>query len=133
MLFLISFLVFGIVFAAVDAVWLLSTANMYKNKLSHIMRDKPNFVAAVVFYLIYVFGVNYFALYPAVSDHDFSGGLLTAAILAFVAYATYDLTNLSTIKKWPIRITIIDMIWGTFGTTLSVAGAYMICVHIFGL
>lgn len=133
MLFIISFVTFGIVFALIDAVWLTASAKLYRDKLSHVMRDKPNLIAAVVFYIIYVFGVTYFGLHPAVEAHNIGAGLLGAGLLAFIAYATYDLTNLATIKKWPVRIVIIDMIWGTLATTVSTGIAYIICVHIFGL
>ena len=77
------------------------------------MADKPNFIAALIFYLIFLVGLVYFVINPAIVDQDINKLLISAALFGFITYATYDLTNLATLKEWPIKVTIIDLLWGT--------------------
>jgi uncharacterized membrane protein len=102
-----------LVFIACDLLWIGVIAQpMYQQGIGHLMTDRPNLLAAIVFYLIYPAGLLY--LVPAIH----SGGanwrmiLLPAAILGFVAYATYDLSNLATLKDWPVLMSLADMVWG---------------------
>lgn len=110
-----------IVFFIIDIIWLgLIAKNMYKRELGYIMSDKPNWLAAVVFYLIFIFGLTYFVVYPGLESGRLVLTVVNGMILGFVAYATYDLTNLATLKDWPLIITVVDLIWGTFlGGTVS--------------
>ncbi|MFO7969058.1 MAG: DUF2177 family protein [Bacillota bacterium] len=119
-----------VVFLVIDAIWLgLVAKNFYKNNIGHLMADKPNFIAAGVFYLIFIFGVVFF-IYQGVVDENLPKALLAGAIFGFMAYATYDLTNLATLKDWPINVTIIDLIWGTFlSSTMTIATYFL--YHIF--
>jgi uncharacterized membrane protein len=103
-----------IVFFVIDIIWLgLIAKNMYKQELGYIMSDKPNWLAALVFYLIFIFGLTYFVIYPGLESGRLIMTVVNGMILGFVAYATYDLTNLATLEGWPFRITVIDLIWGT--------------------
>ncbi|MEN9622209.1 MAG: hypothetical protein RLZZ67_643 [Candidatus Parcubacteria bacterium] len=103
--------------AVIDAVWLFSTGAQYKKWLGHLFADTVNFVPAIIFYLIYTFGVVFFVVSPAVKN---STGLLTVllsgAILGLVAYGTYDLTNHATMRDWPLVVTLLDMAWGALLT-----------------
>lgn len=109
------------VFFAIDMVWLgLVASNFYKSQLGSLMGD-INWTAAIIFYLIFLVGLTFFAIYPAALKNS----LITAAILGglfgFFTYATYDLTNLATLKNWPLSVTIVDMVWGTvLGAVVSV-------------
>lgn len=102
--------------AVIDAAWLgLIASGLYKKHLGFILADKPNWLAAVAFYLIFVMGITVFIVYPGWKNSDglMKIGLL-GALFGLVTYATYDLTNLATLKNWPLSITLIDLMWGTF-------------------
>jgi uncharacterized membrane protein len=116
--FFLHYLLVAGLFAVIDAVWISVIANkFYKKQLGGLLKDKPNFVPAVLFYIISVFGIVIFAVNPALGRGSFNYALEHGALLGLVTYATYDLTNDSTLKKWPRAITIVDMIWGTLVTT----------------
>ena len=95
--------------------------SMYREGIGHLMAPSANVPAAVAFYLIYVFGLMWFGVAP----HSLEPGVLkaagSAAMFGFLAYATYDLTNLATLREWPLRVTLADMLWGPFVS--AVAGA----------
>jgi uncharacterized membrane protein len=125
------FLYYGIalvVFMVIDLIWLGFIAkDLYSKYLGYLMADKVNWVSAVVFYLIFIGGILYFVLYPSFLDKNIINLIIRAALFGFITYATYDLTNLATIKDWPIQITIIDLIWGTtLSTSVSVISYFII-------
>ncbi|RYX78329.1 DUF2177 family protein [bacterium] len=122
----ISFILFAIIFGIIDAIWLKSTSKLYAAELGHLMRAKPNFVAAIIFYVIYVAGVTHFSLTPGIENKSVWAAVMPAAALGFVAYATYDLTNLATLKGWSIKIVIIDIIWGVIATSTAVVLTYYV-------
>jgi uncharacterized membrane protein len=100
-------------FFALDMVWLgVISKNYYKEKLGFILSENPNWVAAIVFYLLFIAGIIFFAINPGIKANNWQVALLNGAVLGALCYATYDLTNMATIAKWPIEIVIIDIIWG---------------------
>jgi len=100
-------------FFAIDMVWLgVISKNYYKQKLGFILSENPNWAAAIVFYLLFIAGIIFFAINPGLKANDWQVALLNGAVLGALCYATYDLTNMATIAKWPIEIVIIDIIWG---------------------
>lgn len=111
-----------VVFLVIDLIWLgLVAKNLYKQKLGFIMSAKPNWIAALIFYLIFIAGLLFFVINPAIENNSWTYALFAGMFLGFLNYATYDLTNLATLKDWPLKITIIDLIWGTFlGGSVSV-------------
>lgn len=112
-----------IAFVVIDAIWLLFISkNLYQNEIGHLMADKAKLIPAIIFYLIFLVGLVYFVINPAVQNKDVTKLLLSAALFGLITYATYDLTNLATLKDWPLKITVIDLIWGT---TLSTAVSYI--------
>lgn len=113
MQYIYSYLISVFVFFLADMVWLGKIAkNMYADKLGYLL-GPVNWVAAVIFYLLFLVGLNYFAITPAIKNNSFNLALLNGAFFGFITYATYDLTNLATVKDWPLSITLIDMAWGT--------------------
>ena len=115
----------GLTFAAIDFVWLTTmTDRLYKPVLGPIMADKPDMKAAVAFYLISIAGTVFLAIAPALKEGNWTRAAINGAVLGFVAYATYDLTNQATLAVWQTRLTIIDLIWGTTLTMLSATGGY---------
>lgn len=113
------------VFFAIDMVWLgLVASNFYKSQLGSLMGD-INWTAAIIFYLVFLVGLTYFAIYPAAIKNSLMTAAMLGALFGFFTYATYDLTNLATLKNWPLSVTIVDMVWGTvLGATVSVVTLY---------
>lgn len=101
------------VFLAIDGLWLtLIAKNFYAKHLGYLMSKTPNLAAAGIFYLIYIVAMLVFVLVPAIEKKSLIQAITMGALFGFSAYATYDLTNLATIKDWPLLITIVDLIWG---------------------
>ena len=118
----LKFLVVLVVFFAIDIIWLGFVAkNIYQQYLGFIMAPSVNWVAAITFYILFIIGLMYFVLLPALDNNSLMQAILVGAFFGFITYATYDLTNLATLKDWPITITIIDLIWGTV-LSASVSG-----------
>ncbi|WP_332678088.1 DUF2177 family protein [Brevundimonas sp.] len=116
----------GLTFAAFDAVWLTTmTSRLYKPALGPILAEKPDMKAAVAFYLVSIAGTVFLAVEPALREGAWQRAALNGAVLGFVAYATYDLTNQATLNVWSTRVTIIDIAWGTVLTTVSALGGYL--------
>ena len=101
------------VFFAIDMVWLgFVASNFYKSRLGDLM-GPINWPAAIIFYLVFLVGLTYFAIYPAAMKGSVVTALTLGALFGFFTYATYDLTNLATLRDWPLSVSIVDMIWGT--------------------
>jgi uncharacterized membrane protein len=101
-------------FLAIDMVWLVLVAqSFYQSQLGYLMAPSPNFLAAGIFYLLFVAGILVFVVVPGLEKNSLVATLLRAAFFGLVTYATYDLTNLATVKNWPILITVVDLAWGT--------------------
>jgi len=101
-------------FFAIDMVWLgLVARTFYQQHLSYLMTPNPNWFVAIIFYLLFVAGILVFVVLPGLRVNSLKTTLLRAALFGLIAYATYDLTNLATLKDWPILLSVVDMIWGT--------------------
>lgn len=110
------------VFIVIDLIWLgVIASKLYRKYLGFIMADKFNMPAALLFYLIFVGGIVFFVINPALANQSLAYAIGAGAFFGFIAYATYDLTNLATLKNWPVLITFIDLIWGSF-VSASVGG-----------
>lgn len=116
-----------VAFLAIDGVWLGVVArNLYSKYLGYLMTPKTVWPAAILFYLLYVVGVLVFAVLPGLQAGSLGRAALLGALLGLIAYATYDLTNLATVKEWPVLITVIDLIWGTVLTAAVSAVGFLI-------
>lgn len=110
----------AIVMAALDFAWLSTMVEpFYRRHLVGVLADVPNMAAAVAFYLIYVAGILIFAVRPALVNGDWKTAALYGALFGFFTYSTYDLTNLATLKIWSLRVSLIDMAFGTVLTATS--------------
>jgi uncharacterized membrane protein len=115
----------GVIMGAIDSVWLSIVANkFYKSQIGQLLLERPNMAAAVLFYVIYVIGVVAFVLLPALEKNSWQHALGYGALFGLVAYATYDLTNLATLKDWPVKLVVVDLIWGAVLTAAVAALAY---------
>jgi len=100
-------------FLAIDLLWLgVVGRGLYQKHLGFLLSPKPNWAAAFAFYLLFIVGVLVFAVVPGLQAGSPGKALLLGALFGLISYATYDLTNLATVKDWPLPITIIDMVWG---------------------
>ena len=117
----------AITFFIVDMLWLgLIAKNLYRDNLKSLLAEDFNRIAAFSFYALFIVGILIFAVLPALKDGNFSKALIFGALFGFFTYATYDLTNLSTLKNWPLNLTFIDIAWGTFLTATVASAGYFI-------
>lgn len=123
-----SYLLTFIVFLMVDLLWLgVIAKNLYQKYLGDFLSEKVNWTAAFIFYLIFVAGISIFVVYPAVNKGSVFNAILMGALFGFFTYATYDLTNLATLKDWPLPIVFIDIVWGTvLSAIVSFSGFYIV-------
>lgn len=122
----------ALVLLALDMLWLkLAMGPLYQRTLGPILLDPPAIAPAAAFYLLYIAGVVFFAIRPAVESGDWRQALLRGAALGLLAYGTYDLTNLTTLKAWSLRLSLMDMAWGTFltATAASVSTAITLALE----
>ena len=116
-----------VVFFAVDLVWLgLVARSFYQKQIGFLMAPATNWVAAIIFYLLFIFGLLFFVVLPGLREGSLGVTLLRAALYGLITYATYDLTNLATLKDWPITMTIVDIAWGTFLSTVVSLASFWI-------
>lgn len=119
--YLAGYAAVAVVMVALDMLWLgVIAKSMYQEAIGHLMADKPRVAAAGVFYVVYALGLVVFVLAPYADEPLWGRTLLLGALFGFVAYATYDLSNLATLKNWPVKLTLIDLCWGS---VLSVVAA----------
>ncbi|MBL8031194.1 MAG: DUF2177 family protein [Candidatus Doudnabacteria bacterium] len=101
------------VFFVIDMVWLgLVAKNFYRSQIGGLMKSDVNWLAAVIFYLIFIVGLVVFVVQPAMAKGSWVHALVFGALFGLVCYATYDLTNLAVAKDWPLLVTVVDLIWG---------------------
>ena len=125
--YIIAYIATVIVFFAIDFIWLGFVAkDFYQDQMGSLMKEQFNMPVAAGFYLLYVIGIVYFAVMPAFNDGTWTLALINGALFGFLAYATYDLTNLAVLRNWPVTVTIVDMAWGTFITAASATGGFFI-------
>lgn len=104
-----------LVFFVVDLIWLgLVAKRLYQKEIGQLLKPDVNWVAAMVFYAFFIAGLVIFVLMPGVDANSLSRVMLLGAFFGLVTYATYDLTNLATLKDFTLKITLIDLTWGTF-------------------
>ena len=110
-----------ILFLVIDLIWLgLIAKNLYQNQIGTLLKTNTNWTAAIIFYLLFIGGLVFFAIQPSITSATLWKAMLYGALFGFMTYATYDLTNLATLEGWPIQITVIDLIWGSFlGASVS--------------
>jgi len=115
------------VFFLIDMVWLGVVARaLYRKHLGFLLSPNPNWIAAILFYLLWVAGLLVFAIVPGLQAVSIKKALLLGAFFGLLTYATYDLTNQATVKDWPFIITVVDLLWGTTLATLVTAAGFYI-------
>ncbi|QSE96478.1 DUF2177 family protein [Fulvivirga lutea] len=124
---ILSYLLTTIVFFAIDLLWLgIIAKDLYNRLLGNFLAPNVNWTAAIIFYLLFIIGIFIFAIFPAIEKESAWKAILLGALFGFFTYATYDLTNLATLKDWPLKIVFIDIAWGIILTaSVSVSGYYI--------
>lgn len=126
-MYLIAYSAALVALAVVDGLWLSwAGKNIFEPAMGPILAEKTNYVPAVIFYLLYPLGILLFAVMPALRESHFPTALLYGAAFGFFVYMTYDMTNMATLKVWPLHFVLIDIAWGTFVTALSASAAYLV-------
>ena len=130
-MFITLYLIALPVFLAIDMVWLILVAkNFYAQQIGLLMKTEINWPAAIIFYLLFIVGLVVFVIAPALEKNSWSHALMYGALFGLVTYATYDLTNLATMKNWPVLITVVDLAWGvTVAASVSII-TYLIATKI---
>lgn len=101
------------VFFAIDMIWLgFAARNFYRENIGQLLKDNVNWTAAIIFYLMFIAGLILFVISPAIEKSSWTYALIYGALFGLITYATYDLTNLATLKDWSLPVVIVDMIWG---------------------
>ena len=114
MVILKTYLIAFAVFLIIDLLWLgVIAKSFYFRHLEPFFAERINWPAAFIFYILFVAGILIFAVMPAVEKQSLPRAVVYGALFGFFTYATYDLTNLATLRNWPIIIVIVDILWGT--------------------
>lgn len=119
------------VFFAIDMLWIGFVArNFYRNQIGFLMKSDPNWTAAIVFYLLFIVGLVLFVIAPAIEKNSWMHALLFGALFGLITYGTYDLTNLATLKDWPILVSVVDLVWGAALAASVSTATYLIARKI---
>ena len=111
------------IFVVLDGIWLgLVAKSFYRNQIGFLMKSEINWMAAIAFYLLFIVGLVLFVITPAMEKNSWVHALVLGALFGLITYATYDLSNLATLKDWPLLVTVVDLAWGaTLAASVSTA------------
>lgn len=132
MQYLVAYVGAAVVFGALDALWLgWAGSRIYRPALGDLLAPQFRVAPALVFYALYLGGIVWFAVRPGLSQ-GLGAAALNGAILGGMCYMTYDLTSQAVLARWPVHLTVIDMLWGTFATTVAAVAATWIALRFAG-
>lgn len=123
-----TYLIALITFLIIDIVWLgFISRNLYQEKIGGLLKADVSWTAAIVFYLLFIVGIVFFVIQPALAKESWRYALFAGGFFGMITYATYDMTNLATLKNWSLLITIVDIVWGTVlcGLTSLITFSFM--------
>ena len=124
------YVVTAIFFFAIDILWLgVIAKNFYNRHLGRFFRERVNWTAASIFYSLYILGIMIFAILPGISLASLGRTVILGVLYGLFTYATYDLTNLATLKDWPVKIVVVDILWGMLLCGLVSAGGFLFAVR----
>lgn len=120
------YLITLVIFFIIDLTWLgLVAKKFYNSQIGFLMKSNINWAAAIIFYLLFIGGLIFFVINPALAKESLKYAVLVGGFFGLLTYATYDLTNLATLKDWPITLTIVDLVWGTSLSALTSGVSYI--------
>jgi uncharacterized membrane protein len=130
-MFLKLYLIVLPIFFAFDMIWLgIISKKFYAEQLGFLMKPNINWIAAISFYLLFIAGLVIFVVSPALTKHSWIHAALLGALFGLVTYATYDLTNLATVKDWPLLVTFVDLAWGAILSASVATLSYFIATKL---
>lgn len=125
--YILIYIITFVIFLAIDLVWLnIIAKNLYQKEIGTLLLKNPNLLPALLFYLLFIFCLLLIIVIPGIKDGNLIRTILYASVFGLTTYATYDLTNLATLDGWNLKITIIDLIWGTSISTVTAYLGYII-------
>ncbi len=131
MRYLVAYGVTAVVFLGLDALWLgVIGLGMYRRELAGLLLDQPNLPVAALFYLLFVLGIVLLVVVPALNGGGWTSALWMGAVLGLVAYGTYDITNLATLRNWSLVVTLADLAWGTALTAVAATAGTLAVVAL---
>ena len=121
------------IFFLIDLVWLGFVArDFYRGQIGSLMADPIVWWAAILFYLLSIAGIIFFAVMPAIDARSWTKALTLGAAFGFFTYMTYDLTNVSTIQGWSVRLAVVDIAWGTVLSATVATLSYLLGTRVLG-
>ncbi len=127
--YILIYLTSTLIFFAIDMTWLGFVAkNFYRKHIGYLLSDTVVWPVAISFYLLFLIGLLIFAILPAIESRSILHAILYGALFGFFTYATYDLTNWSTVRDWPAIVSIVDILWGTFLSGVVATATYWVAV-----
>ncbi|TNF50730.1 DUF2177 family protein [bacterium] len=116
------------IFFAIDMIWLgLVARGFYQSQLGSFLSERVNWTAALAFYFLYIAGILIFAVAPALDRGSVFRAVILGALFGFFTYATYDLTNLATLRDWPVKVVMVDIAWG-----MVLCATVSLCSYVIG-
>lgn len=127
MKYLYLYLILLVIFLIIDLIWLNFIAKgLYQKEIGSLLLKNPKLLPAILFYALFIVAIIIIAVIPGIESKSLGKTLLLGAVLGFISYGTYDFTNLATLNNWSVKVTIIDLIWGTSITTVMSYLGYII-------
>jgi uncharacterized membrane protein len=131
--YVLAYISTGVAFAAIDSVWLRNMyTRLYQPEIGELLLRGFRIGPAITFYLLYILGIIIFAVGPALRSNQWQAALLQGALFGFFCYMTYDLTNHATLKVWSIKVTLLDIVWGTTLTGLAALAGWWVTSALTG-
>ncbi len=124
--YVIAYVATAVVFFGLDFVWLSRMLGFYRAEMGSLLLEQPKLGYAGAFYALYVVGIVALVVVPALSGGGWGQALAMGALLGLVAYGTYDMTNMSTLNGWSLKLALVDMAWGTFVTATAATAGYLV-------
>jgi len=124
--YVIAYVATAVVFFGLDFVWLSRALGFYRGQIGDLLLEQPKLGFAAGFYALYVVGIVALVVVPALGGGGWGQALAMGALLGLVAYGTYDMTNMATLKGWSLQLALVDMAWGTFVTAVSALAGYLV-------
>jgi uncharacterized membrane protein len=126
MQYLLAYVATAIVFFGLDLLWLgMIAKSFYREQLGDLLSDRPDLAVSGLFYVVYVGGIVLFVIQPALQSQSWATALILGILLGMMAYGTYDMTNLATLRGWPVAMSVVDLAWGSMLTGLSATVRYL--------
>ena len=122
-----------VVFLLIDILWLgFISKSIYQEKIGHLLKADVNWTVAILLYMLLLVGILFFVINPALAKESWKFAFFAGGFFGLITYATYDMTNLATLKDWPVFITVVDILWGTTLSALTSVTTFFIMSYLGG-